>query len=54
MAFQKTISAMDKKQDTEYANSIKTKVAMHEEQERQKMEEREKKTSDYRMDLKKQ
>lgn len=54
MAFQKTIKGMDKKQNMEYVDSIKTKIAMYEEQERQETEERAKKTRNYRMDLKKQ
>lgn len=52
--FQKTVKAMDKKQDIEYANSIKTEVAMYEEQKKQETEERAKKMRNYKMDLKKQ
>lgn len=54
MEFRKTIRAIDKAQDTDYANSIKTDVAKYEEQKRREEEERTRKTRDYGMDLKKQ
>lgn len=54
MAFQQTIKAMDKEYDVKYANSIKTDVAKYEEQKKQEVEERGKKTRDYRTVLKKQ
>jgi len=54
VAFQKTINEMEKKQDTEYVNSIKAKVTHEEEKEQREMKEQEKKVKDYRMALKKQ
>ncbi|KAL6261602.1 hypothetical protein P5V15_006689 [Pogonomyrmex californicus] len=54
VAFQKTIRAMDKEQEAEYVNSIKTDVARYEEQKKQEAKEREKKTEDYRTALQKQ
>lgn len=54
MAFQKTIREMDKEQDTEYANMIKTNVEKYEEQKKQEAEERAKKMTDYKAELKKQ
>jgi hypothetical protein len=45
---------MEKKQDTEYVNSIKAKVTHEEEKEQREMKEQEKKVKDYRMALKKQ
>jgi len=54
VAFQKTISEMKKKQDREYVNSIKAKVAYEEEKKQEEMKEQEKKVKDYRMALKKQ
>lgn len=54
MEFRKTVRAIDKAQDTDYANSIKADVAKYKEQERQEEEGREREIRDYRMDLKKQ
>lgn len=54
MAFQKTIRAMDKEQDTEHANSIKVDIAKYEEQKRWEAQERIQKTMDYGVDLRKQ
>ncbi|KMR05401.1 mitochondrial 2-oxoglutarate malate carrier protein [Lasius niger] len=54
IAFQKTIKTMDKEQDVEYANSIKTNVAKYEEQKKQEEKEQTRKTKDYKMELKKQ
>ncbi|KAM0726142.1 hypothetical protein ACS0PU_008223 [Formica fusca] len=54
VALQKTIRTMDKEQDIEYTNSIKTNVAKYEEQKRQEEKERTRKTEDYNMELKKQ
>lgn len=45
---------MDKEQDMEYANSIKTNVAKYEEQKRQEEEEQTRKIKDYEMELRKQ
>ncbi|KYN11332.1 PREDICTED: coiled-coil domain-containing protein 173-like [Trachymyrmex cornetzi] len=54
VALQKTIRAMDKEQDEKYANSIKTDIAKYKEQKKQEVEERTKKTKNYRIALKKQ
>nr|XP_012234906.1 PREDICTED: trichohyalin-like [Linepithema humile] len=54
VAFQKTIREMDKEQDAEYANTIKTNVAKYEEQKKQEAEERAKKIKDYKTELQKQ
>ncbi|XP_072766641.1 uncharacterized protein [Anoplolepis gracilipes] len=54
VAFQKIIRKMDKEQDVEYANSIKSDVAKYEKQKRQEEKERERKTMDYQIQLKKQ
>ncbi|XP_011251967.2 golgin subfamily A member 6-like protein 2 [Camponotus floridanus] len=52
--FQNIIKTMDKEQDMEYANSIKTNVAKYEEQKRQEEEEQARKIKDYEMELRKQ
>lgn len=54
MTFQNFIKTMDKEQDKEYVNSIKTNVAKYEEQKRQEEKEQARKIKDYEMELRKQ
>ncbi|XP_020287434.1 golgin subfamily A member 6-like protein 6 [Pseudomyrmex gracilis] len=53
VSLQKTIRAMDKELDAEYANSIKANVAQYEEQKKQEADEQARKIRDYGMELKK-